>query len=352
MSLGLTSGTQYSATSPLTSANMIAIVEAAAVATGADQSDIDSSSASLVQKAATDAAITKLDGDFWANKTAKYGTIHWTIDSVDDEHPVSHGYQYWYNRSGGAVAAGDVVVLDTTGTTFREFTTSAIVKDQSVVGVATAAIADGVAGIIAVVGGGAFADVKVAGSSHAAVAKGDLLVNYGTSNLARTVGAMPANSFVSAPKRSIGMPLGAFAIALEASSSDNTIKCKLLNSVGEGCHRYIGTADIESPLIDGVATEVDVSSILDNTDHSPITGIDLAPRLDATVEATLEIRPDGTTTVTTVQFKRWSTPFFIPTTDGAAGSRDALGEFFTYLADSLGGSFTGNDKLAAVGYWY
>ncbi len=370
MGLTLAGGTVYTANGPVTSTNLNAHVSAATVATGADQGDIDTAAASLLQKAATDASISKVDGDAWYDGTQDIAKIHDTdFDAVDDEHPISTGYQIWANRSGASVAAGDVVILDLTGTTMKEFTTTVLPKDENVLGVVVeSSIADDATGVIAMLGCSGIVPVLVNGATRTVV-KGDFLACSGTAKEAQSSGGRFLAYDSGQDERSRGTPLGAFAIALEGTSSDTTIRAMMLGHVGQGAEMTFANVEVEAAINWGPTVTIDLNSFLKDAKHSPIV------RARFFVELQFETSSGSDDVFWHMSFNRsggttwaehkmdydhidggksfgqsWDT-VWVPTS--ASGAHGAMGDKFTYDANrSETWDVILNDEINLKGYIY
>jgi hypothetical protein len=185
----------------------------------------------------------------WYDTTLNLVRVYATIDSISGWHPVASGYQLMTNR-GGAVVANDVVVRDTTGTTNREFKTTTLVKDQSVIGVALEAAATGANAVVALNVSGATVNMNV--DTTLAIVKGDGLVTFSTAGKARTVGSLPSNAYTQAYARHYGIPIGCFAEALAAPVS-GVVRVRLLGEVGGGAIVHHGQGGTTTPVVSGAA---------------------------------------------------------------------------------------------------
>lgn len=289
-------------------------------------------------------------------------------------HPLDEGYQLWKNKSGGAVSANRVVIWD--GTNERGFTTTTTPKDQRVLGVTLeAAAADGDNVVVALVGSGAFVDIYCdVGPGNVAI--GDAIAAGPVAGEARTVGSLISNPAASATARQSGTPLGAFAVARAATSSDGVVPCKLLGYVGAGAtYRKASSAiatfasELADANWDGGWDEIDGDAYVADSKHKPILGFHLCA--DATMVTTdndptvltmqLSLGPDASSAFQVVRaagsmenqlrMGMQGADMFVPTSDGTPYT--ALGSKFYWKGDktaSLGTATMIDANIRAVGY--
>ena len=192
------------------------------------------------------------------------------------------------NESGAAVLKGDI--LTRSDASERGFSTTTVEKDCDLVGVAMEGIDDGDWGVVALIGSGAIVDVRVLGSTHDTVTVGDYLITGTVAGSARNGGPVsaPPSTFISSlPVSVTGTPRGAFAVAMEGTSSDGLIPARLLGYVGEGATvcglaDVLATASKSSPIGDGPQVPVDIAPQLLDPGHAPLVSIDL--KLDMSVD--------------------------------------------------------------------
>ncbi|TFG51264.1 MAG: hypothetical protein E4H37_08170, partial [Gemmatimonadales bacterium] len=242
-------------------------------------------------------------GTPWYDQTLKILRAYDTIDGITGWHPVSTGYQLMDNRSGGTVTANKVVVRSTDATSNRCFTTTTVVKDQSVVGVLLEETVNNAPGVVAMVAGGAVVDILADdGAADGAIAKGDGLVSYSESGECRTVGPLGSTAILSATLGSawyaVGVPLGCFAEALGTKdATTHLVRARLLGSVGTG-RRVVLQSDNEIyvPVHSATVAHGDAGTTLDldspatgtviqNSKHLPTAVASLHVHLETTIGA-------------------------------------------------------------------
>lgn len=164
-------------------------------------------------------------------------------------HPVGSGLMLVQNQTGATIEANHVVALvGTTGT--RRVAKTTVVKQPNVLGVTLHEIADGAAGLVALPGYGNPVKVYVDPTlATGAVAAGDWLCSTAaTAGVARSAGASVANAVQSSGStRIIGVPLGAFAVALEDRASGagaGLVMAKMLPAIGTGARVFRHSAGI------------------------------------------------------------------------------------------------------------
>ena len=294
MAFSVTVGHNISGDSSITKAELHNAIENLTIA-GVTQNEIDATAASVcaIQGSAPSSPNA---GWLWYDTALDLLRQYDTKDGITGWHPVSGCHALMTNRSGASVDSGDVLVRAPTHApdTDRQFATTTSVKDQGVFAVARETIADDGDGVVALVTGGAVVDVNVQGSTHGAVAKGDLLVTYSVAGEARTVGAAPGTGHPSEVQIQYGLPVGAFAEALVASSADEAISCRLLGQVGQGCYvqvaqtsiwRYLTTiggyqvVDCSATASGTAGGQNAAGTALIDTDHAPLLAADLTYNL-------------------------------------------------------------------------
>ena len=173
--------------------------------TGSISGSCDGSSASCSGNASTVTTNANLTGCVTSTGNATSDTI--TAPKLATSMTLNKGipvYRIMKNNSGGALAAGDVVILDTSDSAGLSVTTTATANDPKVFGVVTTGGNDQ-ADITICVGGACGDVVKVDGTADIAV--GDPLATFTTVKIAAK-GAYATG--------------GIFAIALEAYTTDNS----------------------------------------------------------------------------------------------------------------------------------
>lgn len=260
----------------------------------------------------SDVPTTTVVNSRWFDTNLNMWRVYRELHGVTGWHPVTRGYKLMENVSGAEVLAGRVVIYSTSGTD-SDFSVTNIIKYTGVAGVLIEDTDNGSPGVVQLLGCADPVDVYVVGSTHGSVAAGDALVIYGDETgdttpdggSARQVGPYPLNpvNTITSHHHS-GVPLGAFAVALEVATTDTKIKCRLLPQVGEGCHVLMDrTAQIGSTISQTGSgssswTEVDLSSYLKDAGHSPIFSADMEFRVTMTAGASqsgqIEISPNQT----------------------------------------------------------
>jgi hypothetical protein len=316
------------------------------------------------------APVSASNGKAWYDSTLRLLRIYDTIDTIAGWHPVTPGYQLMHNRSGGTVAASRVVVSSTAGTSNREFTTSVIVKDQSVCGVLLESTNSNAAGLVAMVSGGAVVDVLADdAAADGAVVKGDGLVTYSVAGECRTVGALPTNPYIGIHQRVTGTPCGCFAVALGAKdATTHLVRARLLGYVGSGAFVTREPSTIVSATISATFTWAsrDVLTHLLSSKHSPpissgifvkTTILDAAPPDDISIthdlsadRSTIMYDIDQQGNVTTSGFDRWVLVQMPTVNDDAAAT--GIGTKFAEQAAVVGAGNSFFRALELVNYTY
>lgn len=306
MAFVVTPGTNYSATSPVTSTNLNAHVSGLTIA-GITNTQIDTAAASFVQINSGDSGVTATEGAaLWNKTTDKFGVhdgtswvnhrqgealagqprllnnylwrdttlgierVYMSKNGTTGWHPLDEGYKLASNSSGGALAIGDVVIFDDTGSAV--ITTTTAKKDQRVAGVCVEAILNGATGIIATFGCPKHVLVNV-DETDGVIAAGDGLVAYSTVKLARTTGAMPTTGFVTSQRRQRGTPLGCFAVSLSVVGGGQ-VTARMLPAVGQGCTVTMEqTALTAQTTVAGEYADQTVTPL--SAKHSPIVDVEL-----------------------------------------------------------------------------
>jgi len=241
------------------------------------------------------APTSPVDGDLWYDTTLRLLRTYKTEDDLTGWHPVSEGYQLRYNDGAQPITAEQVVSwISPVGSKRPCSQSGGVPKLTNVLGVALEDIAAAASGVIAMVGSQAVVEVSVDTSTHS-VAAGDWLVTSGTAGVARSAGGLVTNPYVSAGKRSFGVPLGAFAVAAEANTSGSTatVKARMIDQLGTGMHvlfpakQIIALGDTipggdlldATNSIDGTSRDVDLAdtprsggTVLESDKHDPIAG--------------------------------------------------------------------------------
>lgn len=334
------------------------------------------------------APATTTEGALWYDNTLNLLRRYESIDGISGWHPVDEAYQLWTNSEGTQISANRVVRYDATDTSnVRAFRRPTTEKAVDVIGVTMEASADGANAVIAMIGSGRVVSLYVAGSAYNPVARGDGLVALGsagaTKGEARTVGALLGNPYNADGTRQMGVPLGCFAEALDATSSDETIRVRLLGQVGSGAHvimeRVQVFADSETKGSSGDSqggwAEQDVASLLLDDDHEPIMAVGMEVQLtgdaatgaggsgDEFTDCNVEFSIDQSTIARKVAHSSasgtdgaWavSAHVVIPTVDDSTGTAAGPGPKFSERVKT--NSDTGANSTTAtaylVEYWY
>lgn len=180
-------------------------------------------------------------GSGWNDTTLGLTRIYMTWNGLTGWHPVSSGVVLAKNKSGSDVDSGRVVVRKdfSSPDVVPEFLTTTAIKDQSVYGVTIEDIANGDVGVVATVESGAIVDLYVLGASLGPIAIGEVLATHEVAGVSRPVDTGTATAHLGADARSMGLVMGGFAIAKQATALDATIKVKLLGKVGNGATVFL-----------------------------------------------------------------------------------------------------------------
>lgn len=253
-------------------------------------------------------------GQEWYDTTLDIKRHYEVKNGITGWHPIDNGLELMTNDSGATVGAGRAAVRHNSGTGVSEFTTTTIVKDQSVYGVTLESIDNGSSGIVAKVTSGRVVEIYQDGSTYA-LARGDGIVTDGTAGQSRGVGPLAINGYQSARGRIIGTPIGCFAEAIDTSSALESVTCRLLGYVGQGATAVLG--DYGSALLSscpstgttaGSWTGQDIASDLLDAHHEPcshaivhLTGTGAIS--GGTAEIRMALSSDGSTEDVRMQYE-------------------------------------------------
>lgn len=208
------------------------------------------------------------NGDIWYDQTLDLLRVYETKDSISGFFPVSDGYDLWVNKHGSAVNAGECVVR--AATFVRGFALSSIEKSGLVVGVCLETVNNDVNAVLVLVSSGAIVSLEVAGATHGAVVEGDYLATYSAGGMARNVGPANSGGYIDVDTRIFGTPFGSFAVALQATSSDTTIRARLLGYVGGGATVLKGRLQLTAGSTNDTYFDIDFTTLLEDASHAPL----------------------------------------------------------------------------------
>lgn len=218
MAGGVTRGLTFQATETVTNTKLHSLVDDATLS-NVDQDDMDATSSVVTTSAS--ALSTPQTGEVRYDTSTSPNIVR-AYDGTNEVPVTEIDVVLLTNKSGGALAVGDVVVLDTTAD--DSFTTTTTAGDDKVLGVLLDAPADDALGLVAV--GGRVVTLKVAD----ATSRGDYLKTSTTAGKATSVSSRAK---------------GVFARALSTTAGDGTVSALLLGvdtlSDGAGTVPVVGT---------------------------------------------------------------------------------------------------------------
>jgi hypothetical protein len=329
--------------------------------------------AMIVSSAAPEAAF-EANGNTWVDQTLNLKRVYKTFNGITGWHPEEEGYAIWNNGSANNLVAGDVVIINPSGSGSKpSFTDVTRVLDTRVAGVLMEDINTTADGVIALASSRNYVEMNVSGTGTAISAGDGLRITVALETIGRTCGTILDDTWdLSGLKFESGIPTGCFAVAVDTASTATKITVMLLGEVGKGMDVFVEPAVIGTGVneftdgniaaatwreidLESTPSSGDVITLKGNPDHRPIVGVwlgvhvtcktsSLGDKFDyafgpdaSTIWSRVRVQPSNAIDISFNTAK-----FFIPTSDGAAGSYDAPGSLFQWLGANVTrtGAFT------------